>query len=223
MTDIKPNIPQISLFAQVFDPSGAYIAILFYSQAFNPEPPVVEVGIAPHIRKLLLRLADGFTCAQLERLTFDPRAMLAAHDGSLFRSVVLTFREPAYCTTGTSSGSMSGVADARSGSSTSTTMSCSPEAKYAFYSRNLAPWLGVDEDPVTGAGHTLLAPFWTARGVVPTVLLTSGSGGGGDKPLYFPARQCSRRGGNLLVACEGAERVRIVGCCRLVLEGKFYL
>lgn len=31
-----------------------------------------------------------------------------------------------------------------------------------FYSRFFAPWLIVDEDPVTGSAHTVLMPFWSA-------------------------------------------------------------
>lgn len=204
------------------------LALLFSSvlKAFAPEPPVAEVCIAPRIRKLLVRLEDGFTRKKLESLAFDSRAMLAAHDGSLFRSVVLTCRELSYSSSATGEPAASptttsdAVAGANSGSSTSSSSTCSLAAQYAFYSRNLAPWLGIDEDPVTGAAHTLLAPFWSARGLKPSVRLT----GSDDCTLnYFPARQCSRRGGDLLVACDDRGRVRIVGRCRLVLDGKFYL
>jgi PhzF family phenazine biosynthesis protein len=31
---------------------------------------------------------------------------------------------------------------------------------YDFVSRFFAPWLGIDEDPVTGSAHTMLAPYW---------------------------------------------------------------
>ena len=30
-----------------------------------------------------------------------------------------------------------------------------------FQSRFFAPWVGVDEDPVTGSSHTVLAPYWS--------------------------------------------------------------
>mmetsp|Transcript_11374 Transcript_11374/g.26989 ORF Transcript_11374/g.26989 Transcript_11374/m.26989 type:complete len:144 (+) Transcript_11374:854-1285(+) len=30
-------------------------------------------------------------------------------------------------------------------------------------SRFFAPWLGVDEDPVTGSAHSLLCPYWCKR------------------------------------------------------------
>ncbi|MEX2526289.1 MAG: PhzF family phenazine biosynthesis protein [Gemmatimonadota bacterium] len=32
-----------------------------------------------------------------------------------------------------------------------------------IHSRFFAPWVGVDEDPVTGMAHTALAPFWAER------------------------------------------------------------
>jgi len=38
-----------------------------------------------------------------------------------------------------------------------------PAAGYDFVSRCFFPGIGIDEDPVTGAAHTALAPFWAAR------------------------------------------------------------
>jgi predicted PhzF superfamily epimerase YddE/YHI9 len=34
---------------------------------------------------------------------------------------------------------------------------------YDFVSRYFAPWVGIDEDPVTGSIHCCLGPFWGAR------------------------------------------------------------
>ena len=34
---------------------------------------------------------------------------------------------------------------------------------YDFVSRFFAPQLGIDEDPVTGSAHTLLAPYWSKQ------------------------------------------------------------
>lgn len=34
---------------------------------------------------------------------------------------------------------------------------------YDFYSRYFWPWSGTNEDPVTGATHTFLAPFWSRK------------------------------------------------------------
>jgi PhzF family phenazine biosynthesis protein len=38
-----------------------------------------------------------------------------------------------------------------------------PEEAYDFVSRLFAPKVGIDEDPVTGSSHTVLAPYWGAR------------------------------------------------------------
>ncbi|MDH3591056.1 MAG: PhzF family phenazine biosynthesis protein, partial [Planctomycetota bacterium] len=35
-----------------------------------------------------------------------------------------------------------------------------PGTEYDFVSRYFAPRIGVDEDPVTGAAHCVLAPYW---------------------------------------------------------------
>lgn len=75
-----------------------------------------------------------------------------------------------------------------------------------FVSRFFAPRLGIPEDPVTGAAHTVLAPYWAKR-----LGKTS-----------LRARQVSARGGDL--ACELAgERVRISGRAALYLKGEIRL
>lgn len=71
-----------------------------------------------------------------------------------------------------------------------------------FVSRFFAPALGVDEDPVTGSAHCVLAPFW--------------ADGLGRNPLR--ARQVSRRGGLLSCTVDGA-RVRIAGAVTPYLRG----
>lgn len=38
-----------------------------------------------------------------------------------------------------------------------------PGGKVDFVSRFFAPSVGVDEDPVTGSAHTMLAPYWSRR------------------------------------------------------------
>ncbi|PXA95434.1 PhzF family phenazine biosynthesis protein [Nostoc sp. 3335mG] len=71
-------------------------------------------------------------------------------------------------------------------------------------SRVFAPGAGIDEDPVTGSAHTVLAPYWAERL-------------GRDR---FTAYQASRRGG--LVDCElSSERTILRGTCVTVIEGIF--
>ena len=63
-----------------------------------------------------------------------------------------------------------------------------------FVSRMFGPHYGVDEDPVTGSAHCLLAPFWFER-------LGRSS---------LSAEQCSARGG-MIKCILVADRVKLVG------------
>ena len=77
-----------------------------------------------------------------------------------------------------------------------------PGTAHDVVSRVFVPAWGVDEDPVTGAAHAALAPFWCERL-------------GRDS---FTAFQASRRGG--AVHCRRAgERVVLGGTCVTVIEG----
>jgi len=71
-----------------------------------------------------------------------------------------------------------------------------------FSSRYFAPWVGLDEDPVTGSAHCLSGPYWSA------VL---------DKSK-LQARQCSRRGGDLVLQLREDGRIEIGGVACLVEE-----
>lgn len=74
--------------------------------------------------------------------------------------------------------------------------------RYDFISRYFAPWMGVDEDPVTGSAHTVLAPYWSKL---------SGK-------QRMRAYQASERGGELLLELTD-ERVLITGRATTVIEG----
>ena len=72
-----------------------------------------------------------------------------------------------------------------------------------FVSRYFAPAKGIPEDPVTGAAHCMLAPYWAER-LGKTV---------------FRAWQASRRGGE--VVCRLVrDRVELEGSCVFYLEGE---
>ena len=73
-------------------------------------------------------------------------------------------------------------------------------------SRVFVPEAGVDEDPVTGSAHAIIASYWTRR-------LGRNS---------FTACQASRRGGQLGVTLTG-DRAILTGRCRTVIEGEFVL
>lgn len=78
----------------------------------------------------------------------------------------------------------------------------SPGTSCDFVSRFFVPQGGVNEDPVTGAAHCQLTPYWAARL--------------GRNALH--ARQVSSRGGELWVE-HRAPRVRLAGHAVQYLEG----
>ena len=75
--------------------------------------------------------------------------------------------------------------------------------EYDFVSRYFAPGVGVDEDPVTGAAHCCLAPFWAKRL--------------GKKRLV--GYQASFRGGTVRARVDG-DRVVLSGQAVTVLRGE---
>ena len=75
-----------------------------------------------------------------------------------------------------------------------------------FASRMFAPKIGIPEDPVTGAIHCSLIPFWAKRL--------------GKNEMF--ARQVSARGGELFCELAG-DRVKIGGNAILYLKGEIYV
>ena len=73
-------------------------------------------------------------------------------------------------------------------------------------SRVFVPAFAIDEDPVTGAAHAVLTPYWTEKL-------------GRDS---FVAEQASARGGRLTCRVDG-DRVILGGGCVTVIEGTFLL
>jgi PhzF family phenazine biosynthesis protein len=74
---------------------------------------------------------------------------------------------------------------------------------YDFISRYFAPAKGIPEDPVTGAAHCMLAPYWAKR----------------LGKTKFRAFQASRRGGEIV--CKLAnDRIELEGTCVFYLEGE---
>ena len=73
-------------------------------------------------------------------------------------------------------------------------------------SRVFVPYLGIDEDPVTGSAHAALAPYWAGR------LGRS----------EFTALQASARTGFVHCRLDG-DRVMLGGQCHTVIAGQFQL
>jgi PhzF family phenazine biosynthesis protein len=77
------------------------------------------------------------------------------------------------------------------------------DGDFDIISRYFAPAKGIDEDPVTGAAHCMLTPYWAARL--------------GRNELR--AHQASARGGDLICRLAG-ERVELEGSCVFFFEGQ---
>ncbi len=79
----------------------------------------------------------------------------------------------------------------------------SEEKEYDFYSRCFCPWIGINEDPVTGASHSVLAKYW------------------GDKlnKKKMSAYQLSTRGGFLELKILDDENLEVSSNAQIVFEG----
>jgi PhzF family phenazine biosynthesis protein len=81
------------------------------------------------------------------------------------------------------------------------------EGGYDIVTRYFNPWAGVNEDPVTGSVHTVLAPYWSA------IL--------GKKELK--AIQASQRGGEILIRIIEGGRLEFIGDAVVVMQGTIFL
>jgi PhzF family phenazine biosynthesis protein len=77
------------------------------------------------------------------------------------------------------------------------------DESHDFISRYFAPAKGIPEDPVTGAAHCMLVPYWAKR----------------LRKTAFRAFQASRRGGEIICRLVG-NRVELEGACVFYLEGE---
>lgn len=74
---------------------------------------------------------------------------------------------------------------------------------YDFVSRCFAPWQGINEDPVTGSAHAVLAPYWSNI----------------HNKISFKAYQASKRGGEMLVDIDD-NIVSIIGNAVMVFQSE---
>jgi predicted PhzF superfamily epimerase YddE/YHI9 len=82
-------------------------------------------------------------------------------------------------------------------------VTASGDQQFDFVSRYFAPAKGIPEDPVTGAAHCMLTPYWADR----------------LGKTAFRAFQASRRGGEVICRLKG-DRVELEGSCVFYLEGE---
>jgi len=79
----------------------------------------------------------------------------------------------------------------------------STQPEFDFISRYFAPWVGIDEDPVTGSAHCCLGPYWGAH----------------LKKVEMTAYQVSSRGGIVKMILD-KDRVKLGGQAVMILEGR---
>lgn len=79
--------------------------------------------------------------------------------------------------------------------------------EHDFLSRYFNPWAGINEDPVTGSVHTVLAKYWGE-------ILNKNE---------MIAYQASKRGGKLNLRLKGEKRLEVIGDSVIVLAGEIYL
>ncbi|KAM7318948.1 hypothetical protein ACRRTK_022060 [Alexandromys fortis] len=136
---------------------------------------VQDIRYSPDTRKLLLRLSDSYDRSFLETLRVNTEPLPRMEKTGKVKGLILTLRgEPGGQT-----------------------------PHYDFYSRYFAPWIGLPEDPVTGAAHTVLSSYWSQQL--------------GKREMR--AFQCSRRGGELDISLRPDGRVDLKGGAAVVLEG----
>lgn len=86
-------------------------------------------------------------------------------------------------------------------------ITCRGNEKYDFISRYFNPWAGINEDPVTGSVHTLLANYWSNK----------------LNKMDMNAYQASNRSGEISLKLLENDRVRLSGEAVIVLRGELYL
>ena len=81
------------------------------------------------------------------------------------------------------------------------------DKEYDFYSRCFAPWIGINEDPVTGSSHSILAKYWSD--ILGKTELT--------------AFQCSKRGGSMKLKITGPSEIEVTSNAMIVFEGSLII
>jgi len=79
--------------------------------------------------------------------------------------------------------------------------------EFDFISRYFAPWVGVNEDPVTGSAHCALAVYWEGK----------------LNKNKLKGYQASARGGFVDVELLPNSRVKLIGTAVTTLKGNMYL
>ncbi|ALJ01599.1 PhzF family phenazine biosynthesis protein [Rufibacter tibetensis] len=83
----------------------------------------------------------------------------------------------------------------------------SEDLEYDFYSRCFWPWVGINEDPVTGSAHSALAKYWADK----------------LRKTELRAFQLSARGGYLDLRIKNESTLEVRSQAQIVLEGVLHL
>lgn len=83
----------------------------------------------------------------------------------------------------------------------------SDDTEYDFYSRCFCPWIGINEDPVTGASHSVLAKYWS-KILNKTEML---------------AYQSSKRGGYIHLKIINETELEVTSQAHIALEGNIHI
>jgi PhzF family phenazine biosynthesis protein len=79
----------------------------------------------------------------------------------------------------------------------------SDDERYDYLLRSFCPWIGIDEDPVTGSVHSVLGAYWQPR----------------LNKSTLKAYQASRRGGEILINASG-DKIEIGGKAVIIIKGE---
>jgi len=145
----------------------------------NPSEVIEDVQYSPGTKVLLIRIKDELgpeTMKEGGPLKPNYEALIRIDTGEVIRNIAITVK------------------------------GSEEVGKPDFYSRFVAPWEGVNEDPVCGMAHTVLTPYWTKEL-------------GNNGTLY--AKQYSIRGGDLMCTLL-QDRVQIAGNAKISLRGEVY-
>ncbi|OJJ22829.1 hypothetical protein BKI52_00320 [marine bacterium AO1-C] len=85
-------------------------------------------------------------------------------------------------------------------------MSKSNDEAFDFILRSFCPWIGINEDPVTGSIHSVLGPYWQKQ----------------TNKSDFAVYQASERGGKIFVKTFD-DHVALGGHCKILVAGKLLL
>lgn len=168
-------------------------------------PRVLNCAYGQTTKKLLVQLEDQ---DKVVKLAPDFSALKLAESDVEIHGLIVTAATGQADTSRRADAAGQAVGAGQAGAERQTNAGRQGKA-YDFISRYFAVWIGIDEDPVTGSSHTVLAPYWGK------ILGKS----------RMRAYQASSRGGEMEVILpenSDGNRVGLVGQAVVVEKGHLY-